>query len=635
MNNLLLTGCNYLISNSIINKITIAFTSFVPFVFISCLSLISPKVGAGNIDHIYSEVALRNNMLDVHNKVTFHVEKDDEGCIEFYLHNGMAISNLKVTNMDGEKLKHSITKIGDNRFIEVDVEKEFREIMVHYSLDLSGMKPSISHFRDNDQCFILPEKSIFPTNNAEFVPDNQKYTIKFTEPEKKYQYTHDISFTHSFMPPTLICGNFNVIPYKGVMVHVPSDIIYDKENIDAIVSSILDSYIYYSTVFGENNLKDINVFFLKRRGGYTFQDGIILDQKYVSGKNPVDDDLAHLIAHEIAHLWWGIRVRAKSWAITEGLAEFSSDFYLIEKRNQDPKTIYAYKNNMVLDSDIKPENIDDLKLSNPYYKAFAYHKMPIIFREMELKMGRSNLIKAFQRFYLYEKDSQKLCGFEEIIKHFPIDYQAELRKDLDGTKKWPDYFIEEISGNVVVFKGNNIYNQEIVPVELVTDKNKIIHDTLFFNVESKEITKSYDNNIVRIVIDKDFNTNQSILLNDFWSKDGVSLLDNKWFYSYNEKDRMFFDSLLNYLFTKNGDASIINTADAKNKSLMSKSKKELERINIKIYGSFLKIRKQDKYFKITVTFTSKSEFKNGYIEGYYYTKDDGSMHLRSIKRIKI
>lgn len=88
-----------------------------------------------------------------------------------------------------------------------------------------------------------------------------------------------------------------------------------------------------------------------------------------------------------------------------------------------------------------------------------------------------------------------------------------------------------------------------------------------------------------------------------------------------------------WFFTKDGDASIITTVDGKNKSLLSKAKKVLEQI--KIYDSFLKIKKQDKYFKITIAFMSKGEFKNGFIEGYYYVKEDGSMHLKSIKKFKI
>lgn len=87
---------------------------------------------AGNIDHIYSEIVLRSSIIDVQNRLSFIIQKNDESRIAFYLHNSRVLSNLNITNIYGEKLKYKINKSENISFIEVEVEKGSRDIMVLY-----------------------------------------------------------------------------------------------------------------------------------------------------------------------------------------------------------------------------------------------------------------------------------------------------------------------------------------------------------------------------------------------------------------------------------------------------------------------------------------------------------------------
>ena len=231
-----------------------------------------------------------------------------------------------------------------------------------------------------------------------------------------------------------------------------------------------------------------------------------------------------------------------------------------------------------------------------------------------------------------EKNSPNLSGFEEMISHFPATCQTELRQDVDGTlANWPDYSIKNVSGNTVIFQGHNICFPEIVPVTLTTDQNQIISDTLRFDVTTTEITRQYEDAIVKIIVDSDFATNQSELLNDLWTKDSGSFLENKWHQQYPPQYYTFFNSLLNYLFTPSTEG-VDDIADKKIKSTLSAAKEKL--MTMDLCNTLIHLRKSDQSFKIYLTINSGKRFVNGYIEGEFYEKD-GIVYLKSINSIKI
>ena len=607
-------------------------TMFVSFLF-SFLLLMSYQSSdilnaqSGNINGIYSEVTLSEGQLHLHNKLTKRVD----GTFRFYLPLSHALSNIKMSNEQGEEIKYNHSESNNIIIIEAVTDAETQNIIVDYDVDLRKLKPSISYQQDKNQLFILSETPIFPINHKKSTPDNITYSVKASDATGNYSYSKQSTKCNAFFPLPIIYGNFKIVESDGVKVHIPDDVRINKDVLDYTIACIVNSCNYYTKIYGENEFADdINLFFLNRRGGYALEDGIILSQEYISSTTVKHEELAELISHEIAHLWWGRGVKPKSTSISEGLAELSSDLYLIENEQWDSKNIYANKNNTILLSNIKPENIE--RLSNANYKTFAYSKLPIILHEAELQIGRENLKKALSNFYLAEKNSSELAGFEEMINYFPTNYQLKLRKEIDGTlDNWPDYYIKSVSGNTVVFKGNNIYFPEIVPVQLITDKNEIINDTLHFNVAATEITRQYQHDIVKIIIDNDFAINQSELLNDVWRKNSNSILDNKWQQEYPAQHRTFFNSLLNYLFTETS-VKIDNIVDKDSRSALSATKENLMKRNL--YNAYFEINESNNHFKIMVTLNTSRGFENGFIEGQFYEKNN-IINLKSIIRIKI
>ena len=606
---------------------------FVISFLITCKAANISTATPGNIKGINSEIILTGNQLHLSNKLT--LQEDD--VIRFYLPLYHFLSNLEISNAQGEKIEYNLTKAKNGVMIEIEAGAETQNITVDYDMDLRKLKPSISFQQDKNQLFLLPETSVFPTNYINFTPDIIEYAVTASDAEGKYSYAKQTALGNAFCPPALIFGNFRIVESDGVKVYIPDGIHVNKEALDYAVSCISSAFNYFTAAFGKNELSDdIKLFFLNRRGGYALEDGIILNQEYISENNIKRKGLAsvisHEIAHEIAHLWWGRGVKPTSTVMSEGLAELSTYLYLIENEQQNAKDIYSDKNIKVFASNLKPEDFRNVDLSNANYRTIAYNKLPIILHEAELKIGRDNLKKALSSFYMAEKNSPNLSGFEEMISHFPATCQTELRQDVDGTlANWPDYSIKNVSGNTVIFQGHNICFPEIVPVTLTTDQNQIISDTLRFDVTTTEITRQYEDAIVKIIVDSDFATNQSELLNDLWTKDSGSFLDNKWHQQYPPQYYTFFNSLLNYLFTPSTEG-VDDIADKKLQSTLSAAKEKL--MTMSLCNTFIHLRKSDQSFKIYLTINSGKRFVNGYIEGELYEKD-GIVYLKSINSIKI
>lgn len=611
--------------------------------FTSSFTISSQTIGADKeakfIKAISSEVSFIGDKLLINNRLTLNkANQQDDEAVYFYLPSTRLMDSLEVKSNQGEKMKFTVKDCGTSSLIELRVAGGSDFLEVKYALDLNKMNAAISYHRDDNECFILPEESIFPKNNRELAPDNISYTLKVTDANKKYSYLKEIPNSQFLlMPPCVIAGNFTVMQYGRVKAYIPVNLEVDYDQLKTITSTLADSYDYYSTIFGKSHLpEDLNLFFLHRRGGYAHSDGIILDENMIlKTQVPFNDyDLTHVIAHEVAHLWWGWGVMSSAWALNEGLAEYSTDLYLSDKCHYTQRKIYALKNFSLIFSNITPVNIEEPSLFNnaKNYKLIAYKKLPILFHEAELKVGRGNIIKALKQFYLVQKEKHPVYSMADFLAAFPDTYQDELRQDIDGTlKSWPDFYVKKATDKSVVFQGDHVVYEEVVPVELLTKEKKVVLDTLHFSAKNKEITRTYQDSIIQIIIDKDFSTNQALLLNDCWSNDAIYRSDNKWPESNEPKYHDFSNKLLSYLFTEEA-ISIDSFAEKQNSSFLVKAKNILDKMHL--WGYYLIVHEKEKRFEISIAYTSNNNFHKGYISGFF-SEDNNFVRLKSLGRTNI
>lgn len=613
-----------------INKYVSLLTCFV-FVFLLTPGLraaVTPR--AGNIDKIDAGISLNGDVLAVSSIVSFLPEGAEPGVARFFLLPGHLLDSLKVMDASGVELHYEVVAGRGSTFVEMAMPAN-RKLRVDYNINLKEMKSTISHRRGDNQYFILIETPILPLNGALLGVEKIHYKVDIVQTGGKYSHTRTAAPGYYYFMPPLLFGNFNIAQYDGVKVYTPVDIKVEKKNVDYIASLVKDSYDYYTRVFGKSVITDdIEVYFLDRRGGYGLPHGIILSQEYAGQTNDItkDEDVAHVVSHEIAHLWWVIGVMGENGGITEGLAELSCDLFMMDSDPELSRSRYMDKNKTVRTADVTPADIVTLGSYGKKYKATAYNMLPIIFHETELKIGRGGLLASLGSLYQAEAGLGRLCSFADIVSHFPEEVRGELAKDLDGTlEAWPDYYVKNASGKKVVFGANNVYFREVVPVELTTLRNATIRDTLYFDAGSAEITKRYKQDIGKIVIDPGFATVQSVVTNDFWSKGEKTFFSNKWQGPCEQKYINFADSMLRYIVGQGQIAKEELFGDEMTMSILDAYREAMRQRKVVVNEAVVTVRPEDKFFKITIV-RQNDKYTNEAIRGSYYETEAGKLYYK-------
>ncbi len=611
-------------------RLKILFTLTFSLLLFSCVAKDKNTYITGNLLKVETQLILHNHSFELHNTV----HPTSSKTIHFYITPCLDLPSLMVTNLTGHGLKYDISKSTSSYFVTVYSQGD-STIHIDYTVGLSKLPHSISHHVDKNQCFLLCETNLYPRNSDSSIPNNHilyTLTIKDTSPTYESYYPNNTST--SIIPPSIILGNFNRVDCNSTPTYIPKDIAYDKERLHYIVSQYKQSYAYYNHLFGASSQQaNPPIFFLKRRGGYAVPYGIIVDQKFLTHPFTFDQThVAHIVSHETAHLWWGITSAAPSFYMNETLADFSSNLYLDSHKIMDTKHIYSYNNLCVLNANLAPRDLASVALNDKQYKAYAYQKGPILLHELALKLGTDSLLSCMRNYYNASKHHYQKSSIKDLDTFLPADIQKEFQTDTNGTlTNWPDYYIQEVSHDQVIFGAHAVQFSEIVPVDITLADNTMVKDTLHFDSTTTEVTKHYAQEIKKVVLDGDFATNQSYLLNDLWVKNKSSIIYNKWEYAYGKEYQVFFDTLLTYLFTPE-NPSIKDIVAKKDIPFLAKAKHSLEQVHIT--GSIVFIQEKKHSFKIMVCFPHKTAFSNGYISGYYY-KENGQITLQSIVRFAI
>ncbi len=581
-----------------------------------------------NIKKTTSEIFIENSgKVHIKSKVNFTFS----GSIaSFYLHSRRFIDNISIS-VDGNEIDFKILNQPNLSEIVVELNGLDKNAFdIDYDIDLEKFNSKINFYSDRNQFYILPEINIFPRNKNSF--KNIEYHIITSSND--YTYSNDsINKFINTNCPYVISGNFNIFKHDNIISYVPKDIDTNQEKLIEILSLINQSNKYFTKIFGESDLTSpLEVYFLKRRGGHGYSNGIILDQEYVSNSSDKNASMP-FIAHEVAHFWWGTSITAESPSITEGLAEYSADLFMGNQNNISLANIYAKKNIEVEVTQIKPVNFNELTPFSDNYRSISYKKIPIILHELEFKLGKEKLIENLRRFYSITNKTNAFFSYQDLVNVFQNEgIKEEFNSDTGNQiQNWPDFYIKNVSNNSIEFSSENILFDEIVPVEIFSDKNEIIQDTLYFNEKNNSIKKQYQNNISKAIIDKDFNTNQSLLINDVWVNERIDLLDSKYPMFYEEKYYLFTNKLVEYLFNDK-KININDITDKKNEEFLVKTKEKLK--IVKTNGFNLLLNKKKRYFKIFVSFIYKDKHHVGYIDGYYTNVDD-TIILKSLNRINI
>ncbi len=235
-----------------------------------------------------------------------------------------------------------------------------------------------------------------------------------------------------------------------------------------VAQRVLD---YFNSHIGDYPYEKLaNVQSKTRYGGMENAGNIFYYENSVTGNQEVEA----LIAHEIAHQWFGNSATEKSWHhiwLSEGFATYFADVYMefyygvdvLKKRlaQEREKVIQYYSRNP--SPIINPKVKDYNYLLNPN----SYEKGAWFLHMLRQKIGDENFWKSIQSYYTSYKNSNALTSdFKAIVEDVseqPLDaffqqwlYQAgfpqiELDWKYDENNKKLDVFIRQLNTSLFSF----------------------------------------------------------------------------------------------------------------------------------------------------------------------------------------
>lgn len=589
---------------------------------------------SGEIIKINSKIILSEKSILIKNEVEFSTLGSP---VSFYIPKFSKETSIEIYDALGSRIPYNIedNEYGFKLTIK-DTENKIKLLNINYNINLNLLNPSRNYYSDNNQLFLLPDIGFLP-RQTEF-PNTQliEFRIKIENLQTKYSYIYE-NKQNLFFSPYILMGNFQEFDSPRLSQLCPNNIKVDSLKINNIGGLITDSYNYFSKIFGSARvgLKDIKIFYLNRSGGHGFSEGLILDQNYINLESENKDINMPLIVHEVAHLWWGNSVTSENSSLMEGLAEYSSDIFMTNCIGRSSSDIYGKKNLEFELSKNKPVNFYELTPMSQGYKSYSYKKLPIILRELELKLGEKELLYRLQSLYLEIKESDKpIFGYNNLSDLFGKNLEInEFESDISGNlKNWPDFYIKNVKNNTVLYAVDNIFNDEILPVTIIDDNENVYYDTLSFTKKNSLIEKIYKNNVLKVVIDDNFYLNQSIASNDVFVVDkDIDLDDSKYPKFYKSKYYKFANKLIHITFYNEPfDNHFIQSV--KDQTTFLNAPKELKKLNASGYSLFIDEKKS--YFKIGVIFKHNGKTIQGFIDGEY-AENDGTLYLKSLETINL
>lgn len=581
---------------------------FITLTLVCCSwSCSSPEQLKGNIQSLNVKVDLQSDVLIMN----LLISPIDGGTVRFKI---PAYKQIQIDFLHNEEHQDvSFTNEAGYYTVKAD------SVNLQYKVNLQAIEQSISSIFNLGQCIFLPESGFLPTNGDTSLID---YSIEYAESIEQYEYhPGKCRYKQTLLPPSIILGDFLPVKKGNVTFYLPPD----KQVLGSLIDSIA-SYTnliceYYSRVLGPNSLSnDLSIFFVRRRGGYSSHEGILLSEDFLFKE--IGFDFISVLSHEIAHLWWGIGVNMISWSLGEGLSEFSSMQFLR----------YLYGNNQIIrDKNISlledvggPQNVEMVTPGDSFYRSYSYQRLPILLNEISNKTGVDHFNHSLYRLFSEYSVSKNVLTINDLVSFFPRDISDDVCAKMKGlVKNWPDYYISEVSGCRVVLAGAFLFFSETIPVEVAFKDGRIIEEHITLSPTCDIVRKEYDGEIAHVVIDPCFITNQSNTLNDSWSLNRSDSQTFKWQFDYPPRYRHFESYLEELLFSQKVQPEI------ENKSLEFLRNKLS---SLSVDGSLFCANPETGYFTWYVAFIHKEDKGIGWVKGTFY--DDGSkIELRSIKRV--
>jgi len=365
------------------------------------------------------------------------------------------IFDLVNKNKDGKGMTvTSVTKNG----IAVTFSQDSQHLFIRdqglkgkeniYSISYEGIPADgliISNTKFGDRSFFADN---WPNRAHNWIPCNDhlsdKATVDFivTAPDHYQVVSNGKKIEETNLPNQLKLTHWKEeipLPTKVMVIGVSNFAVNDFADVDCVPVS--------SWVYPENKdngfkhysiAKNILQWYIKEIGPYAYEKLANVQSKTIFGgmenascifyfENSVNDKgIESLMAHEIAHQWFGDNVTEKDWPhlwLSEGFATYMTDLYLENKYGKDSlKNLLAQQRNAVLRfyKNHKTPVVDTSEKNNLMHllNPNSYEKGAWVLHLLQTKVGDSLFWKSIRTYYkTYAGRNANTTDLEKIFEN--------------------------------------------------------------------------------------------------------------------------------------------------------------------------------------------------------------------------
>lgn len=347
------------------------------------------------------------------------------------------------------------------------------------------------------------------------------YLIVSNTPEEKISTTGNsktILFKKTKPIPNYLLA-FAVGPYETTPIpglSVPGRIILPKGFLDkshygkSVTSKILESLeAYFGIPYPYEKLDFIGVTnynsgAMENPGLVVYQESLLIDSDELSLS--IKNSIANIIAHELAHMWFGDLVTLEWWNDTwlnEGFATWLADEIILnafpELKSMDAlfgNFIWSVQNDMIetITPIVRIINGND----NPHeaFDALSYSKSQVVLRMLENWMGRDNFRQGLQNYF--NKHSWSNTTSDDLLNSLASVTDKPIKLMMKDFVMQPGVPVvsAQVSGNKLVLLQERLKTVEVernfnehwvIPMNLkIFDGKKLYHKQIVLDQSHKE-----------------------------------------------------------------------------------------------------------------------------------------------------
>ena len=316
-----------------------------------------------------------------------------------------------------------------------------------------------AHIRKMYPCFDQPNlKAVF--NLAVLTPKHWQALSNSPVAEEKM----DGEFKHTKFLPTPRISTYITAFVAGPYHHVHDEYVGEKavplgiycrkslaDDLDPteIFQHTKEGFAYFEKTFGlaypfekydQVAVVDFNWGAMENSGVVTFREEILLFRSRVTDRNR--QARAHVILHEMAHMWFGNMVTMGWWDdlwLNESFAEWTSYLALVEGTRfkqgwasfiSEGKS-WAYTQDQLVTTHPIAVDMPDIESVNANFDGISYAKGSSVMHQLCAYVGRDNFIEGLQKYF--KKYAWKNTQLSDLL----TELQSTSGRDLDvWSKTW-------------------------------------------------------------------------------------------------------------------------------------------------------------------------------------------------------